>query len=163
MVESIVYHTTEGTYDPSIFMTDGNNNRPKADAAPTRKCVQHWIFPDGDVEHKFTDSLENGEEVDVYAKLPRGFQIPTPVGNYAPDWAIVLKDPKSSSRHLFFVVETKSSMETMDLRGVENSKIECAKRLYNSLKFDGDNVHYEKVANYTDLLNAMDTCAQPAD
>lgn len=163
VVESIVYHTTEGTYDPSIFMTGGNNNRPKADAVSTRKCVQHWVFPDGDVEHKFTDSLENGEEVDVYAKLPRGFQIPTPVGNYAPDWAIVLKDPKSSSRHLFFVAETKGSMETMDLRGVENNKIECAKRLYNSLKLDGDNVHYEKVANYTDLLNAMDTCAQPAD
>lgn len=167
VVESIVYHTTEGTYDPSIFMGGGNNNRLKKDGVATRKCVQKWVFPDGDVEHRFTDGLESGEEVDVYAKLPRGFQIPTPVGNYAPDWAIVLKDPHSDARHLFFVAETKGSLETMELRGVENSKIACAKRLFNDLQLDGSNVHYEKVAKYQDLLDAMtdaptNTSAHPA-
>ena len=67
----------------------------------------------------------------VYAKLPRSFQIPTPVGNYAPDWAIAFK--RDRVKHVFFVAETKGSMNTLELRPIEQAKIACAKKLFNEL------------------------------
>lgn len=81
-------------------------------------------------------------EVAVYAKLPRGFQIPTPVGNYAPDWAVAFRDD-SGLKHLFFVAETKGTLESFDLRGIENSKIACTKRLFNDLDL-ADGARYEQ-------------------
>ncbi|MDD6009027.1 MAG: hypothetical protein PUC25_06525, partial [Prevotellaceae bacterium] len=79
------------------------------------KSVQKYIFPDGlsenSTEKKFAESLENADEVKIYAKLPRGFQIPTPVGNYAPDWAIVFNE--DMVKHIYFIAETKGSMDSM--------------------------------------------------
>ena len=68
----------------------------------------------------------------IFAKLPRKLKIPTPVGSYAPDWAIVFNDG-CGVRHVFFVAETKGSLDKMELRGVEKAKTECAKRLFNSI------------------------------
>lgn len=87
----------------------------------------------------------------MYAKLPRTFQIPTPVGNYAPDWAIAFKE--GSVRHIFFIAETKGTMNTMKLSGVENAKIACGKKLFNEMSA-GD-VRYHNVATYEDLLEVM--------
>lgn len=75
--------------------------------------------------------MDLAEEVCVYAKLPRGFQIPTPVGNYAPDWAIAFNN--GTVKHIFFVVETKGTMETLNLRPIEQAKAKCAKKLFNEL------------------------------
>ncbi len=93
----------------------------------------------------------------MYAKLPRTFQIPTPVGNYAPDWAIAFKE--GSVRHVFFVAETKGTMDTMELSGVENAKIACAKKLFNEMT-TGD-VRYHKVATYDELLEVMGRMSRP--
>ena len=87
----------------------------------------------------------------VYAKLPRAFQIPTPVGNYAPDWAIALK--REGVKHIFFIAETKGSMSTMDISAIEKAKIECAEKLFNSISTA--NVRYHKVTSYQDLLDSM--------
>ena len=89
----------------------------------------------------------------VYAKLPRTFQIPTPVGNYAPDWAIVMK--KNDVKHIFFVAEIKGSMSSMDLPVIERTKIDCAEKLFNSISTA--NVKYHKVATYQDLIDGMNT------
>ena len=89
----------------------------------------------------------------VYAKLPRTFQIPTPVGNYSPDWAIVME--KDGVKHIFFIAETKGTMGTMELRGVEKAKIECAEKLFNSISTA--NVRYHKVTSYQDLLDEMNS------
>ena len=67
----------------------------------------------------------------VYAKLPRSFQIPTPVGNYAPDWAIAMR--REGVKHIFFIAETKGSMSSMDLSTIEKAKVKCAEKLFNSL------------------------------
>nr|WP_287620749.1 hypothetical protein [Parabacteroides sp.] len=84
----------------------------------------------------------------VYAKLPRTFQTPTPVGNYAPDQAIAMK--KNDVKHIFFVAETKGSM---DLSAIERAKIDCAEKLFNSISTA--NVKYHKVATYQDLIDGM--------
>ena len=99
--------------------------------------------------------LDATTEVCVYAKLPRSFQIPTPVGNYAPDWAITFN--KGSVKHIFFIAETKGSMDSMQLKGVEIAKIGCAKKLFNNLSTS--NVRYHEVDNYQmmlDILKSMD-------
>ena len=110
-----------------------------------------YVFSDSDGERKFASALDGASEVCVYAKLPRSFQIPTPVGNYAPDWAIAFN--KDSVKHIFFVAETKGSMETMELRGVEKAKIACAKKLFNEIS-TGE-VRYAAVGSYEDLLDKM--------
>ena len=88
IVDHIAYHTTAGSYDASIFATE---KRPSIEAYEAEKAVQDYVFTDGNVERQFVKELDGGDEVLIYAKLPRGFAIPTPVGNYAPDWAIVFR------------------------------------------------------------------------
>ncbi|RGS49760.1 hypothetical protein DWX86_10330 [Olsenella sp. AF21-51] len=112
------------------------------------KNVQRFVFPDSQGERKFAEDLDAADEVVVYAKLPRAFQIPTPVGSYAPDWAIAFK--RGSVRHVFFVAETKGTMYTMEISGVEKAKIRCAEKLFDEASTS--DVRYHQVADYDDLL-----------
>ena len=92
----------------------------------------------------------------VYAKLPRGprgFYIPTPVGNYSPDWAITFK--KSKVKHIFFIAETKGTMDSLQLSPIEKAKITCAKKLFNEISTAG--VKYHDVDSYASLLRVMET------
>jgi type III restriction enzyme len=156
VVDHICYDRVDGEYDSSIF-TAMNGSKDETDAYRANKCVQNWVFPDGtakqSVEYKFAESLDTAEEVAVYAKLPRGFQIPTPVGNYAPDWAVAFREGHEL-KHLFFVAETKGTMNTLELRGIEDNKIECARRLFNDLQLAGD-VRYEQAVTYQGLLDEV--------
>mgnify|MGYP006874644286 CR=1 FL=1 len=97
------------------------------------------------------DFSKLSEEVVVYAKLPKGFYIPTPVGNYAPDWAIAIK--RNDVKHIFFIAETKGSMSSMDLSAIEKAKIDCAKKLFNSIS--SENVKYHEVDSFETLRNLM--------
>ena len=92
------------------------------------------------------------DEVCVYAKLPKGFSIPTPVGNYSPDWAIAFK--KGTVKHIFFIAETKGTMETMNLKPVEKAKITCAKKLFKGISTS--DVVYDSVDSYQHLLDIME-------
>ena len=98
-----------------------------------------------------TGNLRCFELYRTHVKLPRTFQISTPVGNYAPDWAIAMK--KNDVKHIFFVAETKGSMSSMDLSAIERAKIDCAEKLFNSISTA--NVKYHKVATYQDLIDGM--------
>ena len=95
--------------------------------------------------------MDAAEEVCVYAKLPRGFHIPTPVGNYAPDWAIAFYE--GTVKHIFFVAETKGTMESLNLRPIEKAKIDCAKKLFEEMS--SGQVKYEHVDSYQRLLEVM--------
>lgn len=110
-----------------------------------------YVFPDSKGENEFAESLDGAKEVCVYAKLPRTFQIPTPVGNYSPDWAIAFN--QGMVKHIFFIAETKGSMDTMELRGVEKAKIECAEKLFNHVS--DSHVRYHQVGSYQNLLDVM--------
>lgn len=148
-IEHISYHEIDDVYDEAIFTERMPDNASKAYEA--KKNIQRFVFPDSDGERKFAEDMDAAAEVAVYAKLPRTFQIPTPVGNYAPDWAIAFKE--GSVRHVFFVAETKGTMDTMELSGVENAKIACAKKLFNEMSTS--DVRYHNVATYEDLLEVM--------
>ncbi len=153
IVECIRYNTIDDTYDSTIFTNEKHSSTYER-AIPANKSIMEYVFPDSDGEKEFAQALEKATEVCVYAKLPRSFQIPTPVGNYAPDWAIAFE--KDKVKHVFFVAETKGSMDSMMLRPVEKAKIECAKKLFNEASTG--NVHYAHVATYQDLLNAVRGC-----
>ena len=95
--------------------------------------------------------LDTSAEVVVYAKLPRGFAIPTPVGDYNPDWAVAFKE--GTVKHVYFVAETKGSMSSMDLRAIEKSKIECAERFFRDMntRIDPENITYGVVDSFEKL------------
>ena len=149
VVEHVSYRMTDQTFDSTIFTERMPESASKAYAS--KKNIQDFVFPDSKGERQFAEDLDAADEVVVYAKLPRSFAIPTPVGKYAPDWAIAFK--QGSVKHVFFVAETKGSMSTMDLSTTEQTKIECAKKLFNELSTN--EVRYHNVATYSDLLNVM--------
>ena len=97
-----------------------------------KKNVQDYLFPDGtavrSVERRFARDLDAADEVVDYVELPWSFQIPTPADNNTPDRVITFK--RGSDKHVLFVVETKSSMDAMDLLPIAQAKIACAKKLF---------------------------------
>ena len=154
IVEHISYDTIEGEYDSSIFTAEkATQSFDKAFLA--KKAIQDYVFTDGSadksIERKFAEDLDAAEEVCVYAKLPRTFQIPTPVGNYSPDWAIAFYE--GTVKHIFFIAETKGTMESLELRPIEQAKISCAKKLFNEMSTS--NVVYHDVDSYRSLLSIM--------
>ena len=151
IVEHISYNRTENQYDSDIF-TKGKSRQTVDKAYEAKKHILDYVFPDSQDERTFAEDLDKAEEVCVYAKLPRSFQIPTPVGNYAPDWAIAFND-NMGVKHVFFIAETKGSMDSMQLKAVEQAKIRCAEKLFNNISTS--NVRYHKVDNYQTLLEIM--------
>lgn len=150
IIEHISYNLIEGKYDSSIF-TREKPIQSLDKAYPAKKHILDYVFSDSVKERDFAKDMDAAAEVCVYAKLPRSFQIPTPVGNYAPDWAIAFDTGKV--RHVFFIAETKGSMRSMDLRGVETAKIECAKKLFNEVSTS--NVKYGVITSYEDLRSII--------
>ena len=116
-----------------------------------KKHITPYVAYDSDGERDFAKALESATEVHIYAKLPRKLKIPTPVGDYAPDWAIVFNE--GIVRHIFFVAETKGSLDGMELRGVEKAKTECAKKLFN--KLSTSTVKYGVVDKFENLYNII--------
>lgn len=156
IVSDITYNEIEGKYESSIFTTE-KTEKDSSKIFKAKKHIQDYVVTDGlaekSVEKAFAESLDNADEVCVYAKLPKGFHIPTPVGNYSPDWAIAFYE--GTVKHIYFVAETKGTMESLDLRPIEQAKIKCAKRLFNEISTD--NVKYHEVDSYQSLLNIMNT------
>ena len=150
IVDHISYNLIEGGYDSTIF-TQEKSSKSISKAYAAQKHIMDYVFSDSDGERKFAEALDGATEVCVYAKLPRSFQIPTPVGNYAPDWAIAFN--KGTVKHIFFIAETKGSLDSMELRAVERAKIECAKKLFNSIS--SDNLKYHEVTTFEDLRNII--------
>lgn len=155
IVEHISYDTIEGEYDSTIFTAE-KNTQSFDKAFLAKKAIQDYVFTDGSaeksIERKFAEDLDAAEEVCVYAKLPRTFQIPTPVGNYSPDWAIAFYE--GTVKHIFFIAETKGTMESLELRPIEQAKISCAKKLFNEMSTS--KVKYHDVDSYQSLLNIIE-------
>lgn len=160
VVEHITYApTAEEPYSQDIFnMSKASDEYAKAFKA--KHAIQDFIFTDGtskdSIERRFAEDLDAADEVVVYAKLPRGprgFYIPTPVGNYSPDWAISFK--KGAVKHIFFIAETKGTMDSLQLRPIEQAKITCAKKLFNELSTS--EVKYHDVDTYQNLLTVIET------
>jgi type III restriction enzyme len=154
IVEHLTYDTLEGRFDAAIFTA----NQTKQDFAKAgEKLTKHiydYVVTDSKIERSFVTDLDVSKEVAVYAKLPRGFFIPTPVGDYNPDWAIAFQE--GSVKHVYFVAETKGSLETLQLKGIENAKIECARKFFASLNEKHSNeVKYDVVTDYSELITLV--------
>ena len=149
IVEHLTYDAIGGHYDSAIFTSE-----KKADLSKAYKANNHiydYVFTDSKAETKFAEALDTSTEVTVYAKLPRGFSIPTPVGDYNPDWAIAFVE--GSVKHIYFIAETKGSMSSLQLREIEKSKISCAKKFF--AKVTSGNVHYDVVDSYENLIDLV--------
>ena len=142
-------------YNIDIFTTNQIRQDLKNATNQLKKHVYDYVVTDSNIEKSFVKELDNSKEVVVYAKLPKGFLIPTPVGDYNPDWAISFKE--GSVKHIYFIAETKGSMSSMDLRLIEKSKIDCAKKFFKELsrQINKDNVKYDVITNYDHLMNIV--------
>lgn len=155
LINGITYHKTNHVYEDDVFTI--NNLRGKKGEGDgdsildVEKHVYDLLRYDSKNERKFAQALETSDEVSVYAKLPSGFKIPTPVGNYNPDWAIVFENDKV--KHVYFIAETKGSMSTLQLKGAELLKIDYAREHFKLL--NEENVKYDVVDGYETLLDIV--------
>ena len=114
------------------------------------KSVYDHVVCDSDNEAAFAASLERFAAVKVYAKLPRWFQVPTPLGPYNPDWAVLIEDDRGE--RLYLVVETKGSAFLDDLRNAERAKVECGKAHFEALRVGESPAVYRVVHTADELL-----------
>jgi len=155
IIEHLAYDPVEDRFDLDIF-TAGQTKQDFSKA--TDKLQRHiydYVLTDSNIERTFVKELETSSDVVVYAKLPRGFLIPTPVGDYNPDWAISFKE--GVVKHIYFVAETKGSMSTMELREIEKTKIKCARKFFDEMnrRFAPENVRYDVVDSFGKLMEVV--------
>jgi type III restriction enzyme len=115
------------------------------------KSVYEKVVYDSDTERDFASQLEMNNAIKVYAKLPGWFRVPTPLGTYNPDWAVLVE--QDGAERLYFVVETKSSLFTDDLRDKESAKIECGKAHFKALAIGENPARYLVATKFEDLVN----------
>ena len=149
IVEHLAYSPIDETHSIDIFTQPKKEDLSKGFKAS--RAIYDYVFTDSSTERTFVGELDASAEVTVYAKLPNAFQIPTPVGNYNPDWAIAFQEGKV--KHVYFVAETKGSMSSMDLRKIEQSKIDCARKFF--AKITSDQVKYDVVNSYGKLMELV--------
>ena len=154
IVEHLAYDALEDQFDSAIFTQNQTAQDFAKAGEKLKKHVYDYVVTDSKVERDFVAELDNSTEAAVYAKLPRGFFIPSPVGDYNPDWAIAFTE--GSVKHVYFVAETKGSLSTLQLKGVEEAKIECARKFFESLsQKNGGNVTYDVVTDYSELMQLV--------
>ena len=115
-----------------------------------KSVYEQVVYDSAGVERTFAEQLEKNEAVKVYAKLPGWFKVPTPLGTYNPDWAVLVE--KGGGERLYFVVETKSSLFTDDLRDKESAKIECGKAHFKALATGENPAQFVTARNIDDLM-----------
>ncbi|WP_262107558.1 type III restriction-modification system endonuclease [Arthrobacter sp. Marseille-P9274] len=154
IVEHLTYDAMEDRFDSAIFTENQTKQDLTHAGGKLTKHIYDYVITDSKIEQAFVSGLETSKEVAVYAKLPRGFFIPTPVGDYNPDWAIAFIE--GSVKHVYFVAETKGSLSTLQLKGVEDAKIECARKFFAALnEKSGQDVTYDVVTDYTELMQLV--------
>jgi type III restriction enzyme len=132
LVDGIKYQRigAEEYYAQQLFETEELTGYLKT-MINAEKSVHEQVIYQSDTERTFAEQLEKNEAIKVYAKLPGWFKVPTPLGPYNPDWAVLVE--KDGTERLYFVVETKSSLFTDDLRDKESAKIKCGNAHFKEL------------------------------
>lgn len=155
IIEHLTYDPIAETHDIDIFTSSQSKQDFSKAGTPLKRHIYDYVVTDSDVERRFVTELDTSDEVVVYAKLPRGFFIPTPVGSYNPDWAISFK--QGSVKHIYFVAETKGSMSSMQLSEIEKSKISCARKFFEEINktVDASKVKYDVVDSYGKLMEIV--------
>lgn len=151
IIEHITYNVMDEKYDTTVFTDPTIKGRLGVNAMKSTKHLYDHIVYDSTNEQKFASELDASKNVAVYVKLPDGFYISTPVGNYNPDWAISFYE--GTVKHIYFVAETKGSMNSMQLRLIEESKIHCAREHFKAIS-NGE-VVYDVVDSYKSLYEII--------
>lgn len=155
IIERLSYDEIAEKYDSGIFTSERQKIDKTAVKEQLKKHIYDYVATDSNIERTFAENMDASEEVVVYAKLPRGFLIPTPVGDYNPDWAISFK--AGTVKHIYFVAETKGSMSTMQLRAIEEKKIDCARKFFEKLNLNAgpEKVKYDVVTSFSKLMEIV--------
>lgn len=151
IIEHITYDVLNEQYGTDIFTDPTIKGKLGVNAMKAKKHLYDHIVYDSTNERDFATDLDTNTDVAVYVKLPDGFYISTPVGHYNPDWAIAFYE--GSVKHIYFVAETKGSMNSMQLRLIEESKIHCAKEHFKAIS--NGNVVYDVVDSYKSLMDKV--------
>lgn len=151
IIEHITYDVLDEKYGTEIFTEPTIKGRLGVNAMKAKKHLYDHIVYDSTNERDFATDLDTNSDVAVYVKLPDGFYISTPVGHYNPDWAIAFYE--GNVKHIYFVAETKGSMNSMQLRLIEESKIHCAREHFKAIS--NGNVVYDVVDSYKSLLEKV--------
>ena len=150
VIEHLKYDPTEQAHTLEEIFTVGS----KYDITRLHEVNKHvydFVVTDSKGETEFVKQLDVASEVVVYAKLPSNFFIPTPVGEYNPDWAVAFEEGKV--KHIYFVAETKGSLSTMQLRKIEEIKIECARKFFDRIA--SHEVKYDVVDSFDTLMKKV--------
>lgn len=151
VIEHITYDVLDEEYGTEVFTDPTIKGKLDVNAMKAKKHLFDHIVYDSTNERTFATELDTNKDVAVYVKLPDGFHISTPVGNYNPDWAIAFYE--GTVKHIYFVAETKGSMSSMQLRLIEESKIHCAREHFKAIS--NGNVIYDVVDSYKSLLEKV--------
>lgn len=151
IIEHITYDVMDDKYGTDVFTDPTIKGRLGVNAMKAKKHLYDHIVYDSTNEQTFATELDTNANVAVYVKLPDGFYISTPVGHYNPDWAIAFYE--GTVKHIYFVAETKGSMNSMQLRLIEESKIHCAREHFKAIS-NGE-VVYDVVDSYKSLLDIV--------
>lgn len=152
LVDGIKYQKIGSTnyYAQELFEREELTGYLKNVLKDTDKSVYEHVVYDSDTERKFASDLELNESIKVYAKLPSWFKVPTPLGSYNPDWAVLVEH--EGSERLYFVVETKGTLFTGDIRETESAKIQCGKQHFRALEIDADSANFVTAVSVDDFL-----------
>lgn len=155
IIERIVYDGLSERYDVDIFTNNQIGQNFSKASSKLKRHIYDYVITDSRIEREFVEKLETAGEVVVYAKLPRDFRIPTPIGEYNPDWAIAFKE--GCVRHIYFVAETKGTLSSMKLREIEKMKIACARKFFDEIEHhvSHDRVKYDVVTSYEKLIDIV--------
>ena len=150
IIDGITYNKTEDKFSNEIFTENNLTGKLGVNALEVKKHIYDYVITDSTIEMEFARKLEQGE-VTIYAKLPNGFKIRTPFGNYNPDWALVFDN--KDIKYIYFIAETKGSMQSAQLKGAEQGKIACARKHFKAISNGA--VKYGVVDSYENLINLV--------
>lgn len=150
IIDGITYNKTEDKFSNEIFTENNLTGKLGVNALEVKKHIYDYVITDSTIEMEFARKLEQGE-VTIYAKLPNGFKIRTPFGNYNPDWALVFDN--KDIKYIYFIAETKGSMQSAQLKGAEQGKIACARKHFKAIS--NGTVKYGVVDSYENLINLV--------
>jgi type III restriction enzyme len=153
LVDGIKYQKLgdQQVYAQELFEQQELTGYLKSMLQDTAKAIHEHVVYDSATERDFAQALEFNLDVVLYAKLPNWFKVPTPLGNYNPDWVVLLQ--KDGIQRLYFVVETKSSLFTDDLRDKEWGKIECGRAHFAALATGENPARYLVARSLEDVMN----------
>jgi len=143
LVKGVQYERVEDWYEMSFF--DAEFQSWEDHLIRADKSLYDHIETDSGIESAFVKAMDERQDIRMYIRLPSWFVVPTPVGNYNPDWAIVMDDPNSpEDKKLYLVRETKGEGE---LRPTEKHKTECGEKHFS----DALGVSYRIVTTASEL------------